>query len=224
VKVRGFRIELGEIEAALLEQPGVKQALATVAIRPQREGDVRLVAYVVPDTLDAAYLRERLRARLPDYMVPQHVMQLRQMPLLPNGKIDRSRLPAPDYDQNVKAAARQPGRPLTPQEKILSEIWSELLGTGNIASTDNFFELGGHSILAMQAIVRTEKQLGIRIQPRRMIFETLEQLALSDAAQSGQPTVPEQANGITAISADAKPAAEPNKGLLRSIASRLGLR
>ena len=225
VKVRGFRIELGEIEAALLEQPGVKQALVTVATRAERDGDVRLVAYVVPsrDTIDVPYLREKLRARLPDYMLPQHVVRLQQMPLLPNGKIDRSRLPAPDNGQSVTPAARQPGRPLTPQEMVLAEIWSELLGMGNIAPADNFFELGGHSLLAMQAIVRTEKRLGIHIHPRRMIFETLEQLASSDALHPGQATAPAQANSITAITTGAKPAAEPRKGLVKSIARRLGL-
>ncbi len=222
VKVRGFRIELGEVEAALLEQPGVKQALVTTATLAERDGDVRLVAYVVPDALDVAYLRERLRARLPDYMLPQHVVRLKQMPLLPNGKIDRSRLPAPDAGQSVTATARQPGRPLTPQEMVLAEIWSELLGMGNIAPADNFFDLGGHSLLAMQAIVIAEKRLGIRIHPRRMIFETLEQLAPTDAVQAGRATGPAQANGIVAIAAGANPAAEPRKGLIKSIASRLG--
>jgi acyl-CoA synthetase (AMP-forming)/AMP-acid ligase II/acyl carrier protein len=183
VKIRGFRIELGEIEAALREQPGVATCvLTTYAPTPE---DVRLVAYLVAKPGAApnpADLRQALRARLPDYMVPQHVVPLDALPLLPNGKLDRAALPAP---QTAAPAAhtRQAARlPSTPQEQQIAAIWRELLGVERVQLTDNFFDLGGHSLLAMRAVIAIEQQLGWRVAPRRLIFESLGQLARPGAA------------------------------------------
>jgi acyl carrier protein len=194
VKVRGFRIELGEIEAALMAHAGVQEALVSTWA-PQAD-DVRLVAYVVPaggtaagtadasaqPSLDGAALRASLRARLPDFMLPQSFMQLERLPRLPNGKVDRSQLPPPDFNANAPVVSMAPARidALTSEEQAISEIWGALLGTQDIGPADNFFDLGGHSLLAMRAIVAIEKRLGVRIHPRRLIFENLGQLARTE--------------------------------------------
>ncbi|MGC9237538.1 MAG: phosphopantetheine-binding protein, partial [Thiomonas sp.] len=181
VKIRGFRIELGEIEAQLRAQPGV--ASCVVGTHAAAEGDLRLVAHVVPapgaPRPDSAALRQALRGRLPDYMVPQHIVLLDALPLLPNGKLDRVALPPPgnepaDPPPNAKL-------PTTDAERRIAAIWRELLGVERVLLTDNFFDLGGHSLLAMRAVVAIEQQLGWRIAPRRLIFESLGQLARSDA-------------------------------------------
>ena len=181
VKVRGFRIELGEIEAVLLNHPAV--ARCVVVTRTEREDDVRLVAYVVAASPDVHLpsLREHLQSALPEYMVPQHLVALKSMPLLPNGKVDRHALPAPDVEASRPPRdERQP--PATEEEKAIAEIWCELLGVEGIERTDNFFELGGHSLLAMRAVVAVKRKLGLDIAPRRLVFETLRQVAHPDSA------------------------------------------
>ncbi len=175
VKVRGYRIELGEIEANLLSHPQVGQVVVTV--REDSPGDERLVAYVVANGAmpAASALREHLRTRLPQYMLPQHVVRLAAIPLLPNGKIDRRALPAPGDDEPRRESAAP--RQATPAETAIAAIWEELLGVGGVQSGDNFFELGGHSLLAMRAAAKMEQQLGVRIDPRRLTVESLGQLA-----------------------------------------------
>lgn len=176
VKVRGFRIELGEIEAALSAHPSVRECV--VHTRSEGEDDVRLVAYCVTHTqgTDPAALRQFLRERLPDYMLPQHFVCLDQLPLLPNGKIDRSALPKPASDAG--AASQQPSERLpTPEEIAIAEIWSDLLGQEDISPADNFFDLGGHSLLAMRAVLRIRERLGWNIAPIRLVYETLGQIA-----------------------------------------------
>ncbi|MEJ8814423.1 amino acid adenylation domain-containing protein [Variovorax ureilyticus] len=182
VKVRGFRIELGEIESALLDHPDVAQCV--VVTRAGGEDDVRLVGYVVARSpeLRAAGLREHLQAALPDYMVPQHLVMLRALPLLPNGKVDRNALPAPIVEgSRMHGHASEP--PSTDEEKAIAGIWSELLGVDAIERSDNFFELGGHSLLAMRAVNATKERLGLEIAPRRLVFETLRQLANPENAK-----------------------------------------
>lgn len=183
VKVRGFRIELGEIEAALLEQPGIRQALLTT--QQHDAADVRLIAYLVADGEDvqAAELRTRLQRRLPEYMVPQHLVVLPHFPLLPNGKVDRARLPPPSQVERAPdAPAHASNAPRTPFESAIAEVWAELLGASGIRRDDNFFDLGGHSLLAMRAVVEIERRQGLRLEPRRLIFETLAQLAATKAS------------------------------------------
>ncbi|MGJ7490978.1 amino acid adenylation domain-containing protein [Variovorax sp. ZT4R33] len=177
VKLRGLRIELGEIEAALRDHPAVAETV--VATHAQREDDVRLVAYVVPrgaPAPDPGALRDHLRTRLPEYMLPQHVVLLDALPLLPNGKIDRNALPAPQVE--VRAAARASrAAPTTPAERAIAAVWCELLGVDQVDLRDNFFDLGGHSLLAMRAVVAIREQCGWEIQPPRFVYETLGQLA-----------------------------------------------
>jgi amino acid adenylation domain-containing protein len=175
VKVRGHRIELGEIESALTRHAQV--ARSVVVVRELQPGDSRLVAYVVPKAgmPEVAELREHLRSGLPEYMLPQHYVRLEAIPLLPNGKIDRQALPAPEvatalHEYSIVA-------PSTPAEIVVAEIWQRLLGVDQIGVTDNFFDLGGHSLLAMRAVTEIEKRVGIRVHVRRMIFENLAQIA-----------------------------------------------
>ncbi len=177
VKVRGHRIELGEIESILGQHRQVARTL--VIVREDRPGDARLVAYVVPrgEMPAAGALREHLRASLPDYMLPQHFVALSDIPLLPNGKIDRHALPPPSDTDPASHAGRALVAPRTAAEISLARIWTGLLGVGQLSVTDNFFDLGGHSLLAMRAVIDIEKDLGVRLNVRRLIFESLEQLA-----------------------------------------------
>lgn len=183
VKVRGFRIELGEIESVLQEHPAVAQCV--VVTRSEREEDVRLVAYAVlrvGPQADASALREHLRLRLPEYMVPQHVVPLPALPLLPNGKIDRASLPAPS-PAPAEGRGRTAAAPATEEEAVVAAIWRELLGVEDVSPGDNFFDLGGHSLLAMRAVLAIEERLGWRVAPRRLLFETMRQIARPQSTQ-----------------------------------------
>ena len=168
VKVRGFRIELGDIEAALLQHTQVHQAV--VVAREDQPGDQRLVGYVIPESDPAptgSELRAFLRARLPDYMVPALYVVLAEMPLTPNGKVDRRALPEPG------AAASEPRvyvAPRTPLEETVAMIWAQVLKIDQISMHDNFFELGGHSLLATQVVARLRDKLKVEL-PLSSIFE-----------------------------------------------------
>jgi amino acid adenylation domain-containing protein len=161
VKIRGFRIELGEIEATLSKLDQVSQC--AVAVREDRPGDQRLVAYYVAKAGSEASItewRNYLRSKLPEYMVPQHFVELEAMPLTPNGKVDRKALPAPD------AATTSRVEHIAPRDSIetkLLGIFSEVLKNSELGVTDNFFEFGGHSLLAVRLVSRIEKKFGRRI-------------------------------------------------------------
>jgi amino acid adenylation domain-containing protein len=175
VKVRGFRIEPGEIESALLAQPGVSAAAVIV----RGEGDeAALVAYVVPAEGAALppALREALKSRLPDYMVPAAFVPLERIPLTPNGKLDRGALPEPDAAGGEAADGYV--APRTPVEEVLAGIWAEVLRRPRIGATDDFFELGGHSLLVMRLIAHVEDAFGVEL-PIRAVFAapTLEAMA-----------------------------------------------
>jgi amino acid adenylation domain-containing protein len=151
VKVRGFRIELGEIETSLRNCPTVREAVVTA--RAGSSGENQLVAYWVPapeSTANDASLRAYLKTKLPDFMVPAAFVKMDSLPLMPNGKINRHALPAPDF---APAASRfVPPRTLI--ERQLAEIWADLLRLDRVGVHDNFFDLGGHSLLATQVISR----------------------------------------------------------------------
>lgn len=173
VKMRGYRIELGEIETRLQTHPTVRQSL--VMMREDTPGDPRLVAYVVPHTtVEVQALREHLRAALPAYMLPQHIVTLNALPLLPNGKVNRHALPSPVHDEVARGTADS--NPLSPAASAMAQIWRTLIGCDDVRLTDNFFDLGGHSLLANQAIIAYEKASGHRIALHRLIAETLGQL------------------------------------------------
>ncbi|HEU4557685.1 MAG TPA: amino acid adenylation domain-containing protein, partial [Longimicrobium sp.] len=191
VKIRGFRIEPGEIEAALLQHPGVREAL--VMAREAAPGERRLVGYVVAagaEGVDAAALRAHLGARLPDYMVPGAFVVLERFPRAPGGKVDRGALPAPAWEAEAAYVA-----PRTPVEEIVAGIWAEVLGRERVGAHDGFFDLGGHSLLAMRVIARVSEAFGAEL-PLRALFESPTVAGLADRVQAaasateGPPTLP----------------------------------
>ncbi|MFZ1685775.1 MAG: amino acid adenylation domain-containing protein [Flavobacteriales bacterium] len=168
VKVRGFRIELGEIEAAMDDHPLVKDRV--VICRTDGPGEKQLTAYVVPlpghvsETDTAAQeqlvagLREQLRERLPEHMMPSAFVVMKEFPLNPNGKVDKKALPAPEFRTQTMRA--QHVSPRDHIERLLAGIWCELLGVEDIGVHDNFFDLGGHSLIGIQLLAQVEQQHG----------------------------------------------------------------
>jgi amino acid adenylation domain-containing protein len=178
VKIRGFRVELGEIEHVILQQSGVREALA-VAVGDSSL-DKRIVAYVVPSeaTLSVQALRTNLRKRLPGYMVPSAFVVLEKMPLNNSGKVDRNALPAPAPQAHASNHAYV--APRTGLELELTRVWERLLDIQPIGVTDNFFDLGGHSLLAIRLQHTLEGYLRRSI-PLATVLQspTIEQLASS---------------------------------------------
>jgi amino acid adenylation domain-containing protein len=167
VKVRGQRIELGDIEAALRQHAEVKEAVVVDAL--YAPGDQRLIAYVVPNQkeyLTSANglidsLRTTLATKLPQYMIPNEFMLLEEMPLSPNGKIDRSVLPAPVRVSSGNGSNSE----LTTTEQAIAELYAKLLGSTNVSATSNFFDLGGHSLLVTQILAQITQTLQIQLEP-----------------------------------------------------------
>ncbi|MEA5360258.1 amino acid adenylation domain-containing protein [Amycolatopsis sp., V23-08] len=166
VKIRGFRIEPGEIEAVLASHPSVAQVAVVVHGRAgeQDRADRQLVAYVVGEA-DPAELRRFAGDRLPEYMVPAAVVVLDGFPLTANGKLDRRALPEPEFAQGRYRAPR------TEREKLLADVFAEVLGLGRVGIDDNFFALGGQSLLAVKLITRIRALLGAEV-PIQVVFET----------------------------------------------------
>ncbi|MFH8241794.1 amino acid adenylation domain-containing protein [Streptomyces sp. NPDC018321] len=188
VKIAGHRIELGEVEAALRDQPGVRQAVAAAVAT---DGRRQLVGYVVTEDdaapVDEAAVRARLATRLPRYMVPAALVELERLPLSPNGKVDRGRLPAPDAPAATPGPVGRP--PATPTELLLAGVWEELLGITGIGATDGFFALGGDSVTCIRMVTRAQAA-GLAVTPR-MVFQnqTVEDLARAvDASAAARPT------------------------------------
>jgi amino acid adenylation domain-containing protein len=177
VKIRGYRIELGEIDAALEEHESVEEALVTV--REDTPGNKRLVAYLVPALQTApviSELRGYLKEKLPEYMVPSAFVILDEMPLTPNGKIDRRALPSPGTAR--PESERSFVAPRNPTEETLARILLQILNLQQVGVHDDFFELGGHSLLATQVISRLREAFHVEL-PLREIFEhpTIAELA-----------------------------------------------
>lgn len=190
VKVRGFRVELGEIEAVLRGHPAVAEV--AVLAREDPQGEKWLVAYVVSpeDPLPGSTeLRRFLKEKLPESMVPSAFVMLESLPRLPNGKLDRRRLPAPEGIQPGAEKTFLP--PRTPIEKLIGEVWTELLGVERVGLQDSFFELGGHSLLATRAIVRLRNALQLDL-PLRVLFEapTVAELAVAIAQRQAEKEEP----------------------------------
>lgn len=203
VKIRGHRIELGEIEAALTEHPDVREAV--VIAREDVPGDVRLVGYLI--AADAAApppakgLKDYLRERLPEAMVPSAFVVLESFPQTPNRKIDRKALPAPSQAPGAAAGkeASAGGAPASELERLIAGIWQEVLNVAQVGLDDNFFDLGGHSLLA----VKTHRRL-VEVLPKPIgitdlfRFPTVRALAeyLADG-DSGESLQQSQARGAS---------------------------
>jgi amino acid adenylation domain-containing protein len=166
VKIRGFRIEPGEIEALLRRHPEVAEAV--VIAREDEPGYKRLVGYVVPANglaPTAADLRALVAKSLPEYMVPSAFVMLDSLPLSPNGKLDRRALPEPGgLEPPTEYVA-----PRTDTERVLTEIWAEVLGVDPVGVSDNFFELGGDSVRSLQIASRIKTAFDLMLTPRDVL-------------------------------------------------------
>lgn len=210
VKIRGVRIELGEIESVLLEQSQVREV--TVVVHGEDTGNQQLAAYYVADsggspestatrnsgadgqsvpengTLNFGGLNHELRKvaqkRLPEYMVPAHFIELDEMPLNPNGKIDRNRLPLPASHKSELQIVK----PATPLEELLAQIWEEVLAIEGVGLNSNFVDLGGHSLVAMRILARVRDLLQVDVSVQTLLdSRTLEHFASSVIAHETAP-------------------------------------
>jgi amino acid adenylation domain-containing protein/non-ribosomal peptide synthase protein (TIGR01720 family) len=161
VKLHGFRIELGEIEAVLRKQHGVQDAVVIVR-------DERLVSYVVRtgEAISMSEWRSRLSEQMPEYMIPAVVVELRELPLTSNGKVDRKALPEPDGARPKLGTSYE--APRNEVEAELCRIWAAVLGVERVGIHDNFFELGGDSILSIQIVARAN-QKGLRLAHKHLL-------------------------------------------------------
>lgn len=170
VKVRGYRIETGEIEVALSGHAAVQQAV--VVAWKEKSSEASLVAYVVPASAekeaDAGQLREFLRTKLPEYMVPTIFVSLESLPLTPNGKVDRKALPAVSQDRI--GSHEEYVAPRTPEEQAIAEICAEALNLERVGIHDNFFDLGGTSLIATRLIFQIQEHFQIKL-PLVRLFE-----------------------------------------------------
>ncbi|HEX9935693.1 MAG TPA: amino acid adenylation domain-containing protein, partial [Longimicrobium sp.] len=192
VKIRGFRIELGEIEARLAERPEVGEAV--VLVREDTPREKRLVAYVVGSgsgSVEVDALRAHLSERLPAYMVPAAIVRLDAFPVTAGRKVDRRALPAPEGDA---LATRGYEAPEGETERVLADIWAEVLRVERVGRRDSFFELGGHSLLAVQVISRVRQRLAVEV-------------ALGDLFT--RPVLADFARGLETASRAELPAIEP---------------
>jgi amino acid adenylation domain-containing protein len=203
VKLHGYRVELGEIEGALREHGDVRDAV--VLVREDQSGDKQLLAYVATkpakpalfvDELMPATLREYLKERLPQYMVPSALVLMEKLPLTANGKIDRQALAALSFESPQRA--RDFVAPRTPTEKALAAIWSQLLKVENLGVNDDVFDLGASSLLAMRALTRIRDGLEVNLALRNL-FEHPTVAALAEIIDGltslAQPKAPSRDAG-----------------------------
>ncbi|MBT3488025.1 MAG: AMP-binding protein, partial [Desulfobacula sp.] len=198
VKIRGFRIELGEIESVLSKHEEVKEVV--IIAREDQLGNKQLAAYCTSKqegkAPEPSQLREFLRKKLPDYMIPSAFVILDALPLTPNGKIDRKALPAPDIDLMREHEFTEPKNEM---EKIIAEIWKDVLNIEKVSVYDNFFELGGNSLLTVRLASQIEKAVGKDFPIANMFeYSTIEQMSKSlskDKKASFSPLVRIQAKG-----------------------------
>ncbi|MEG8178095.1 amino acid adenylation domain-containing protein [Nocardia terpenica] len=192
IKVRGFRIEPGEVEAQLKTHPAVSAAVAVA--RADGGGAKRLVAYVVAEAVSApesAALAARLRAhlveRVPEYLVPSAIVVLDELPLTVNGKVDQRALPEPPIERSGRAVP-----PRTATERLLADIWREVLRVGEVGVHDNFFALGGDSLRAIDVAARADSA-GLRLSPNQLFrYQTLGELATAARTAEATAVVAEQ--------------------------------
>lgn len=199
IKIHGNRIETAEVEMCLLDVEGIKEACADA--REDQDGTKELVAYLVTHQRSnptITEIREALAHRLPDYSIPSRYIYLDALPLLPNGKVNRPALPAPERTSNLLGGSYRAPRDRYELEMV--RIWEELLGVQPIGTRDNFFDLGGHSLLAARLLAEIEKRYGQKFPPRILLqASTVEQLAQllyeEGWKPSWAPSVPIHAEG-----------------------------
>ncbi|HEY2494992.1 MAG TPA: amino acid adenylation domain-containing protein [Paenibacillus sp.] len=174
VKIRGYRIELGEVETALLKIDSIQEAV--VIARENNDGSKQLCAYLKgKSSLTAKKMRMELSQKIPDYMIPSYFIQLEQMPLTSNGKIDRKALPSPEGSMQHGTEYMAPR---TSIEQTITSAWEAVLGVQNISISDNFFELGGDSIKCIQVSSRL-LQAGYKVEMKHFFtYPTVEELSL----------------------------------------------
>ena len=184
VKIRGFRIELGEIENVLIRHSKVKKSVVLVKESPS--GDKTLLAYVVTDAIELPNeqknsgieviaqdhsfidsIRQHLSESLPDYMIPSVFVFLRKMPLTVNGKIDLKLLPKPDGSDPI--ATYVPPRNKT--ERVLCDIWQDVLNVERVGINDDFLEIGGHSLLATRIVTRINLEFNANLSLQFMLSD-----------------------------------------------------
>jgi amino acid adenylation domain-containing protein/non-ribosomal peptide synthase protein (TIGR01720 family) len=181
VKIRGFRIELGEIETALSEHPSVREVV--VVAREDVPGDRKIVAYLAAtsgSSPTSAELRDALKERLPEYMVPAAFVVLDALPLTASGKIDRRALPAPSASA---VEARVYVAPRGPVEAALAAIFTDVLAVPEIGAHDGFFDLGGHSLLATRVMARIRAAFAVDL-PLRALFDAPTPSALAGRVEA----------------------------------------
>jgi amino acid adenylation domain-containing protein len=195
VKIRGYRVEIGEIEAVAAEHPAVRQCVALA--RGDEPRSKQLTAYIILRDRQAVTpkeLREFLRLKLPEYMVPAHFVFLEAFPLTSNGKVDRRALPV----ANKTSFPRKLNLPRNATEVALSAIWAELLDVSPVSVTDNFFDLGGDSLLVARFLGRIEQSFGKQLSMSTLFqAPTIQQLAviLDNHVSSTSPVIPIQPAG-----------------------------
>ncbi|NEO73876.1 amino acid adenylation domain-containing protein, partial [Moorena sp. SIO3H5] len=204
VKVRGYRIETGEIESTLTQHPTVKETV--VLATEDNSGNKSLVAYIVllsetpegSQTEQIGKLKQYLKERLPEYMIPSGFVLLPQLPLTPNGKIDRKALPVPDVASSVSTEYVAPE---TETQKALAEIWQEVLGIEQVGIHDNFFDLGGHSLTAVKLVSK---------------ISTIFNISLSVKTLFLQPIIADLSNSITELVQNKNFSTQSNNQLIKN--------
>lgn len=175
IKIRGFRIELGEIEFILNQFKGIQEAV--VIVKEIKQGDKRLTGFLVPEkecNINISDLRNFMKEKLPEYMIPSQFIILEKLPLSQNGKADRNKLLSHEFSRDELQSEYKPAT--KPAEEILVKIWSEVLSVEKVGVNDNFFELGGDSIISIQIIFKAAKE-GLSITTKQMFqFQTIADL------------------------------------------------
>jgi amino acid adenylation domain-containing protein len=166
VKIRGFRVEPDEVKAVLSTYPSIRAALVTTK---EVNGEKQLIAYLMTrcDEMDIEALREYVRKRLPEYMVPSYFMILEEFPLTAMGKIDHRALPMPGIDDRDRQSVSE--EPRDELEQALAKIWVEVLDVNSVSINDNFFNIGGHSLASVRMFAKVEAEIGVKL-PISMIF------------------------------------------------------
>jgi tyrocidine synthetase-3 len=192
VKIRGFRIELGEIEQCLIAHESIRQTV--VIVHETTANDQQLIAYIVAndgvqdDEHLIHQLDAQLRAQLPGYMIPSHIVTLSAIPLTANGKVDKQALPEVDKSRTVNSYVA----PRSENEKILAEIWQDILEIEAVGVTDNFFELGGHSLSVIRLVVSVNKALGANVKAKDVYLAPTIKMLLESADLLTSSTVLEE--------------------------------